>query len=88
MSQKKFEKFINEPIFLKKCSDIPGIGEAIAKKLELNGFTKATQLLGMLLILKKDSAAFISWLCDLSSIRIDHAQKVQQCLLEIIEKFV
>ncbi|RNA02667.1 barrier to autointegration factor [Brachionus plicatilis] len=64
---KKNELFNSEKDSYKNFSEldiicIAGIGRAYSKILKINGFSKLSDMMGQLLILKKNEEYFIDWL--------------------------
>ncbi|KAF6209938.1 hypothetical protein GE061_015692 [Apolygus lucorum] len=69
----KQQRFENEPYGNKPVTAIPGIGDKAAEKLKGAGITKASQLIGHLLVLDEDKEKFINFLVRVGSVTKQNA---------------
>nr|XP_060627522.1 barrier-to-autointegration factor-like protein [Anolis sagrei ordinatus] len=82
MRTKKYQDFVSEPMGDKPITAVDGIDDELGAKLAAKGFDKAYILLGQFLLLKKECAAFQSWLKSSFDANSSQAEQCALCLLE------
>ncbi|XP_053189625.1 barrier-to-autointegration factor-like [Scomber japonicus] len=87
-TSQKHRDFVGEPMGDKAVTALSGIGEILGKKLEQQGFDKASVVLGQFLLLRKDSEMFSEWLKDCSGANSRQAGSCAQCLKEWCDAFL
>ncbi|XP_076834979.1 barrier-to-autointegration factor-like [Brachyhypopomus gauderio] len=87
-TSQKHRDFVAEPMGDKPVTALSGIGEALGKKLEDQGFDKAFVVLGQFLLLRKDRELFTEWLKDASGANARQADSCTQCLREWCDAFL
>ncbi|KAH8327809.1 hypothetical protein KR067_000543 [Drosophila pandora] len=76
----KLEMFINEPMGQKDVTELPGIEDKVGLKLAEAGFDKASTVLGMFLLMKKNRDCFEDWLSDISQATPQQCHDCYDCL--------
>ncbi|KPP67980.1 barrier-to-autointegration factor-like [Scleropages formosus] len=87
-TSRKHRDFVSEPMAEKPVTALSGIGEALGKKLEEQGFDKAYVVLGQFLVLRKDQELFGEWLKDACGANSKQAMSCSQCLKEWCDSFL
>lgn len=83
---KKLHSFTNAPLGDKSVREVAGIGEALERKLNSGGVTKAYQLVGLYLMNMKDDAFFINWLKE-NGIPNNFAIAAKNCISDWVDTF-
>uniref|UniRef100_A0A8C5CLI7 Barrier-to-autointegration factor n=2 Tax=Gadus morhua TaxID=8049 RepID=A0A8C5CLI7_GADMO len=60
----KHADLMSEPLGRKRVDALPGIGNALARRLEAEGYDKVFQVVGQYMVLGKDEERFNRWLHD------------------------
>ncbi|GBN79229.1 Barrier-to-autointegration factor [Araneus ventricosus] len=84
----KYLDFMNSPIGDKDIDSIPGINEAMSKKLVAQGYDKAWVLLGQFLVLKKNKNSFLVWMKEFCGATNYGASLCYQCLSEWCDMYI
>ncbi|XP_066553173.1 barrier-to-autointegration factor isoform X2 [Amia ocellicauda] len=87
-TSQKHRDFVAEPMGEKPVSALSGIGEVLGRKLEEQGFDKASVVLGQFLVLKQDDELFTEWLKDACGANTRQASSCYQCLKEWCDTFL
>ncbi|XP_034537321.1 barrier-to-autointegration factor-like isoform X2 [Notolabrus celidotus] len=87
-TSQKHRDFVGEPMGDKPVTALSGIGETLGKKLEGQGFDKASVVLGQFLLLKKDPEMFVEWIKDVTGANSRQAGSCAQCLREWCDSFL
>ncbi|KAG5267036.1 hypothetical protein AALO_G00239100 [Alosa alosa] len=87
-TSQKHRDFVAEPMGDKPVTALSGIGEVLGKKLEGQGFDKASVVLGQFLLLRKDGELFTEWLKDTCGANSKQAGACSQCLKEWCDAFL
>ena len=84
----KCRNFVEEPMGDKAVTELAGIGEALGRRLASQGFTKACDLLGRYLVLKKNKDMFKAWLSEACGANDDQQEKCYNCLDQWCNNFM
>uniref|UniRef100_A0A0K0EVT7 Transposase n=1 Tax=Strongyloides venezuelensis TaxID=75913 RepID=A0A0K0EVT7_STRVS len=76
----KYQRFINEPMFKKKISDVPGIGRITAEKFVNGGITEAIQLYLLYKLIQMNDRVFIRFLTETVGMSSRYAIRCTQSL--------
>uniref|UniRef100_A0A8C9S2M3 Barrier-to-autointegration factor-like n=1 Tax=Scleropages formosus TaxID=113540 RepID=A0A8C9S2M3_SCLFO len=90
-TSRKHRDFVSEPMAEKPVTALSGIGEALGKKLEEQGFDKVRNagFVGPLHTrLRKDQELFGEWLKDACGANSKQAMSCSQCLKEWCDSFL
>ncbi|XP_076024294.1 barrier-to-autointegration factor-like [Genypterus blacodes] len=79
---KKHVIFVSEPMGEKRVKELPGIGEALGRRLTEKGFGMAVTVLSQFLVLGKDEQKFRSWLKDICGANLKQQKECYECLKE------
>ncbi|CAD6213209.1 GSCOCG00003966001-RA-CDS [Cotesia congregata] len=90
-TSQKHKNFVAEPMGEKPVTDLAGVGETLARRLEAAGFDKvcsAYVVLGQYLVLKKDKELFQEWMKDVCSANSKQSNDCYQCLNDWCDEFL
>ncbi|KAM4599557.1 barrier-to-autointegration factor B-like isoform 1-T2 [Fundulus diaphanus] len=87
-TSQKHKDFVSEPMGDKAVTALSGIGDTLAKRLEDQGFDKASVVLGQFLLLRKDMEMFTDWLKDIAAANSRQAASCALCLKEWCDAFL
>ncbi|XP_012715542.1 barrier-to-autointegration factor [Fundulus heteroclitus] len=87
-TSQKHKDFVSEPMGDKPVTALSGIGDTLAKRLEEQGFDKASVVLGQFLLLRKDMELFTDWLKDTAGANSRQAGSCALCLKEWCDAFL
>ncbi|XP_055487775.1 barrier-to-autointegration factor A [Leucoraja erinacea] len=87
-TSQKHRDFVAEPMGEKSVRCLAGIGEALGRRLEDQGFDKAYVVLGQFLVLKKDEDLFKEWLKETCQANSKQSRDCHTCLREWCDAFL
>ncbi|KAI0237592.1 Barrier-to-autointegration factor [Lamellibrachia satsuma] len=87
-ASQKLRVFVSEPMGNKDVFQLSGIDKILGQRLVAEGFTHASTVLGMFLVLKRNRWKFQCWICDACCANIRQANECYNCLKEWCEYFL
>jgi len=88
-TSKKRSTFLSIPLSaVVSLSQVPGIGPVTLERLAVRGITTPSQLVGQFMVLNRDRAAMVSWLCSECSTRRREGEMVAEALFEKSERMM
>uniref|UniRef100_UPI00398E4A0A barrier-to-autointegration factor-like n=1 Tax=Pristiophorus japonicus TaxID=55135 RepID=UPI00398E4A0A len=87
-TSQKHRDFVAEPMGDKPVKCLAGIGEALGRRLEDQGFDRAYVVLGQFLVLRKKEDLFKEWLKDTCQANSKQSADCHTCLKEWCDAFL